>query len=454
VQITNLNPGADIGASSWLVSAEGRSLLLDAGTHPRFEGPASLPLYGKIGQKDVDAIALTHCHLDHAGSLPVALRLHPHARVLMSEPSFHLVERVLHNSANVMQRRAEAERRPDLVLFGHEDVENYAPVFESVPWRTPFPWAAHSGRRSPPYTVELFEAGHVLGAAGTLVTAGRRKLFYTGDVCFHDQTLIKAAKFKDARAEVMIVETTRGAQAAPQGFSRAGEVERLATALRRVQDRRGGVLIPSFALGRTQEILAILAGLMKRGVLRRQPVYIGGLGKVFTEIYDMLGRKNRRSGGGRLSRDLNLVVSSVDDIWRMPTAGRIMVLTAGMITPDTASHAAVARLAESPKNAVFFVGYTDPESPGGRLRAAGKGGSVTWEPDGARLDIKCDVGGFDLTAHAQREATVKWLVDARPKTVVLGHGDAAAKAWFTTTLGRRCPGMKVICPGPGETVDV
>src|SRR5690606_898936 len=100
-------------------------------------------------------------------------------------------------------------------------------------------------------------------------------LFYTGDVSFRDQTLLKGARFEDVQADVLIMETTRGARSAPPGFTREAEIERLAKAIEEVHARRGSILIPVFALGRTQEVLALLAMLMETGRLPRQPVYIG-----------------------------------------------------------------------------------------------------------------------------------------------------------------------------------
>src|ERR1043166_7766776 len=108
MRIINLNPDTGIGASAWLVDIGGHRILLDAGTHPKSEGRASLPLYGAVQGQDVDAIAISHCHHDHVGSLPVALRHFPHAHVLMTELSYFLIERVLPNSVNVLTRqRAE-----------------------------------------------------------------------------------------------------------------------------------------------------------------------------------------------------------------------------------------------------------------------------------------------------------------------------------------------------------
>jgi Cft2 family RNA processing exonuclease len=107
MRITNLNPDTNIGASGWFLEMDGHGLLMDAGTHPKREGRDSLPLYGLIKDKEVDAIAISHCHHDHVGSLPVALRYFPRSHVLMTEMSYFIVERVLHNSVNVMTRQRD-----------------------------------------------------------------------------------------------------------------------------------------------------------------------------------------------------------------------------------------------------------------------------------------------------------------------------------------------------------
>src|SRR6516165_10975889 len=284
MRVTNLNPDTDIGASSWLVELEGHRLLMDAGVHPKREGRSALPLFGQIQGQEVDAIAISHCHHDHVGALPVALRHFPQAHVLMSELSYFLVERVLHNSVNVMTRQRDELGIKEYPLFTHDEVDDIEPLFQGFKYNREIDWAAfhkaRSGFLSP--TLEFWDAGHALGSAGLMVRGQKETLFYTGDVCFHDQTILKAARFEDLKADVLLMETTRGSRSVPPGFTRQGEIERLTQALEEALQRPGCILIPTFALGRTQEILALLALLMAEGRLRRQPVYIGGLGRVFT----------------------------------------------------------------------------------------------------------------------------------------------------------------------------
>ena len=104
----------------------------------------------------------------------------------------------------------------------------------------------------------LFDAGHVLGACGILLHAEGRKIFYSGDVCFDDLTLSKGAVFPESGIDVLIIETTRGDTPLPENFSREQEERRLAAAIDRAFAQGGCVLIPVFALGKTQEVLAMI----------------------------------------------------------------------------------------------------------------------------------------------------------------------------------------------------
>src|SRR5947208_2770076 len=190
MRILNLNPASDIGASAWFVEIEGHRVLLDAGTHPKREGRESLPLYKLIAREELDAIAVSHCHHDHVGSLPIAVRHFPRAHVLLSELSYFLVERVLHNSVNVMRRQRDEAGIREYPLYSHDEVDDIAPLFQGCKYNREIEWAAHhkarAGLASP--TLEFYDAGHALGSAGMMVRGKKQSLFYTGDVSFHDQT--------------------------------------------------------------------------------------------------------------------------------------------------------------------------------------------------------------------------------------------------------------------------
>jgi Cft2 family RNA processing exonuclease len=458
MKITNLNPDTDIGASAWLVEVDDHRILLDAGMHPKREGRAGLPLLGKAGRAELDAIAISHCHHDHVGGLPVACRHFPGAHVLMSELSYFLVERVLHNSVNVMTRQRDELGIREYPLYSHDEVDDLAPSFQGFKYNREVEWASfpktRAGSASP--TLEFFDAGHTLGSAGVLIRGKKETLFYTGDVCFHDQTIQRAARFDGVKADVLIMETTRGNRASPPDFSREHETARLAAAIQRTVKHKGCVLIPSFALGRTQEILAQLALLMRAGKLKPQPVYIGGLGRVFTEIYDLEAhRMHRQHPNLQLHEALELVVLERGQAEKMKFGGgRIFVITAGMMSENTAAHDLAARMIGDERQSIFFVGYADPDTPGGRLKAAKPGETFVFSPAAGRVTRNCEVLDFDLTAHANREELLDFVGQVSPRAVLLGHGGDDSRAWFEEQIRARHPKIKIIQPQPGSAVSV
>jgi Cft2 family RNA processing exonuclease len=457
MRITSLNPDSDIGASAWFLEMEGHRMLMDAGIHPKREGRRGLPMYHLIRDEDLDAVAISHCHHDHVGSLPVALRYGPEAHVLMSELSYFLVERVLHNSVNVMQRQREELGIREYPLYSHDEVDDLSPRFEGFKYNREIDWAAfdkaRAGFLSP--TLEFYDAGHALGSAGLMVRGQRETLFYTGDVCFHNQTLLKGARFEDVRADVLLLETTRGNRELPRGFSRETEIARLRRAIRNTQDEKRSVLIPTFALGRTQEVLALLALMIAEGEISSQPIFIGGLGRVFTEIYDLEShRTHRQYPNLQLREALNLVVLEHGQAEKMKLGGgRIFVITAGMMSEHTAAHDLALRLAGDKRAAIFFVGYTDPDTPGGRLRAAKHGQTFVFSAAG-KLTRLCRVEEFDLTAHANRRDMLDFVGEVEPRVALLAHGGQDSRDWFQQQIRARYPKIKVLQPKPGETVEV
>ncbi|MEI6075568.1 MAG: MBL fold metallo-hydrolase [Verrucomicrobiota bacterium] len=458
MNITNLNPDTDIGASAWLVELDEHRILLDAGMHPKREGRDALPRFGKAGTHDVDAIAISHCHHDHVGALPMAVKQYPKAHVLMTELSYLLSERVLHNSVNVMTRQRDELGIKEYPLYTHDELDDMAAQFQGFKYNREVEWAAHHKARAglPSPTLEFFDAGHTLGSAGVLLRGKKETLFYTGDVCFHDQTLLKSARFEDVKADVLIMETTRGNRAVPKDFTREQEMDRLVAAIHDGQKKKGCVMIPSFALGRTQEILATLALLMREGKLKKQPIYIGGLGRVFTEIYDIEShRTHRQHTNLKLNEALQLIVLEKGQADSMKlSGGKIFVITAGMMSENTAAHDLAKRMIGDERQSIFFVGYADPDSPAGRLKAAKPGETFVFSPSAGRVTKACDVQDFDLTAHANREDLLEFVGQVSPRAILLGHGDDAARHWFEEKIRLRWPKIKVFQPQPAKLLEV
>lgn len=458
MRIINLNPTPDIGASGWFVEMEDHRILLDAGMHPKREGRETLPLYDLVKDEELDAIAISHCHHDHVGSLPVALRYWPQAHALMTELSYFIVERVLHNSVNVMKRQRDERGIKDYPLFSHHEIDEMSHTFQGFKYNREVEWASHEKVKAgfPSPTLEFLDAGHALGSAGIMLRGEKETVFYSGDVCFNDQTILKGAQFQDVKADVLILETTRGNHQVPAGLTRETEIERLTQSIHEALERKGAILIPTFALGRSQEILALLAVLMKEGKLKEQPIYIGGLGRVFTEIYDLEAhRSNRNLTNMQLREALNLQVLDKGQADKMKLkGGRLFVITAGMMSENTAAHDLAVRMIGDESQSIFFVGYADPSTPAGKLRAAKHGETFMFSQSGGEVTRRCNLKEFDLTAHANRGELLDFVGQVSPKTVVLGHGDVDSQDWFEAQIRETYPKIKVVRPGPGEECNV
>jgi Cft2 family RNA processing exonuclease len=464
MRFTNLTRATEIGANSYLLELGDRRVVLDCGMHPKLEGEAALPNLRCVPAGTLDAILISHSHLDHIGSLPVLMRRQPQARVLMSAPTARLGEVLLHNSVNVMSKlhgnQPNGGSPPPAAqpLFTHRETDQSAQLWQDCSLHQPWSLEGERLSRSEEEEVsfELFDAGHILGSTGILFRAEGRRIFYSGDVNFLDQTVSRAASFPEEGVDVLIMETTRGDHPLAPGFQRGAEETRFVQTLREVFAGDGAALIPVFALGKTQEVLAMFLQFKQRGLLGDVPVYIGGLSTKMTEIYDRFAASTPRRLQG-----LSLLDSVAPYVLAGREAGsspikprRIYALSSGMMTEHTLSNVFARRMLADPKQAILFVGYADPASPAGRLRAAAPGDLVALSEDAPPVARRCRVEVFDFSAHSQRDDILGYIRRLQPKKVVLVHGDPPAIAWFQKTLAETEPQMEVIVPPPGVAVDL
>ncbi|MBV9127881.1 MAG: MBL fold metallo-hydrolase [Verrucomicrobia bacterium] len=474
MRFTNLTRATEIGANSYLLELDadgGRRVVLDCGMHPKLDGEAALPNLGPALTGRLDAILVSHAHLDHIGSLPVLMRRQPDAPVFMTAPTARLGATLLHNSVNVMSKQENAGASS--LLFTHRETDALTPRWRECALRQPFAWdgerLARGGEEHAATSFEWFDAGHILGSAGVLIRDGGRRIFYTGDVNFHDQTVVRAARFPDEITEpldVLIIETTRGDQPVAPGFTRRAEEERFARALAEAFARGGAVLVPVFALGKTQEVLAMLLDFRRRGLLDPEvPIYIGGLSTKMTEIYDSFARAGeavaprKLPGIGLLDNVAPYVLGGRDAANAPLKPGCIYALSSGMMSEHTLSTMFARRMVSDPRHSIFFVGYADPDSIAGRLRAAQPGELVVLDEGEASAaapgqELRATVDKFDFSAHADRESIRAWVRRVAPKKVVLVHGDPAAVRWFQETLRADLPDSEIILPPPGVAIEL
>ena len=124
------------------------------------------------------------------------------------------------------------------------------------------------------------------------------------------------------------------------------------------------------------------------------------------------------------------------------------------MSEKTLSNQLAARFLPDPKQSIFFVGYADPESPGGRLKAGQPEEPIRLDDEMPEQPLICRVEEFDFSAHSPREQILNYICRTHPKTVVLVHGGAASVAWFEAAIGEALPGTRVVIPKPGETYDL
>lgn len=457
MRLTNLTRAEEIGANCYLLEAGGRRLLLDAGMHPREAGARATPDFSLLEGRGFDAMILTHAHQDHVGCLPLAMRQAPGQPVFMTAATAALADVMLHNSVNVMLRQREELGLRDYPLFTHREVERICDEWRVMPLNRRFDLGGNDPADDAGPVCEFFDAGHILGSAGVLIRAEGRRIFYTGDVNFEDQTLMRGAEFPGENIDTLIMETTRGDSPVPPGFTRAAEEERFLAALRAALDEGAPVLVPVFALGKTQELLALLYRARKEGRLGVGfGLYVGGLSAKITGVTDRLrGRAPRKFGDLKLAGALPMEVVGGRDIGKLTVQPRtVYAVSSGMMTENTLSNVLAPRILENPRAHCMFIGYSDPASPAGRVRASAEGDEVLLNPGMRLLRRKCRLEEFTLSAHATRESLLEYVLRVRPKKLVLVHGDPPAVAWFAREVGHACPETGIVIPAPGVPVEL
>jgi Cft2 family RNA processing exonuclease len=452
MKLTDLNRDGGIGANSLFIQLGELNLLVDCGLHPKKVGRAATPDLRPLRDVTLDLILITHCHLDHIGSLPVVMREHPNTPVLLSSSSRMLIERMLHNSANVMVRQKEAENIPDYPLFTHEEIDRCAKRFTPLP----FGHAKHFRGAKDDIEIIFHGAGHVAGAIGIELRHKHRSIFFTGDVLFENQRTTPAAKFPAGHFDTLVMETTRGATERPAGKGRGPEIARLISSINDTIQRGGSFLAPVFALGRMQEILSVLHDARKFGRVVECPIYVSGLGVDLADYFDEIARKTKHLQFNRsILKDLK-----VKPLPRKLNPGEdlkqkaIYLVSSGMMVENTPSYILASGLLGHARNTIGFVGYCDPDTPGGQLLATKPGDDFLFEAAHVKTKVKAHIERFELSGHADREELLEFAIQTEARSIVLTHGDPPARAWFMAQLTEKASRAKVLDPVPLQTYQV
>ncbi len=438
IQFCALGGGGEVGANSFLLTFDGHQILLDCGTHPKKEGRAALPAFDLLNRQP-DACIITHGHVDHCGALPWLARVFPGVKTHTTLPTARIMDRMLHNSVSVMETLARERGIPEYPLFEHGDVGYAMRTIQHHGFMEPF-----FLRMGAEVEAQFIEAGHVLGGASVLLKMPGHTLFYTGDICKTRQQLMGGYRPLPRGVEVdtLVIESTQGGSDDEFFGTYREEVDSLAEAVNDTLRGGGSVLIPSFALGRTQEMVNILAGLQERGRIPMVPIHAAGLGRAIYELYetfsDYLMPHAELRPLDRFERLGNMWdAGEVKHLLRRPS---IIVATSGMMVENTPSALIAQEMVRHTHHGIFFVGYLDPDTPGHRLLHSKAGEPVQLELNHPPVEKKLEnVRQFRFSAHATRSELADIVDRIQPKNVVYVHGDPGAIQWMesNTGLGRR-----------------
>ena len=435
----------EIGSNSYLLDTGDCKIILDAGMHPKQEATLAIPQYDLLQHNTIDAIFLTHSHLDHAGTLPVLMRDQPDAAVFMTAPTAALTDALLHNSVNVMQSKRTELGITEYPLYGHRELDRLEKRWSHIDYQEKIDLTLDT-------SAELYDAGHILGSAGILIENKGHKVFYTGDINFEDQTLITGAKFPEQDIDTLIIETTRGAVPRDPEYNREKEEQKLCDAILETIQGGGSALLPVFAMGKTQEVLTMLHKFKQNGKIpEKTPIFIGGLSTKMTILFDEFADNTpRQIPGFEIFRDMDISTASKKGS-RKPIVyqpGAIYALSSGMMTEKTTSNTFAHSFISNPKNALLFVGYAAPDSPAGNIRTSNQGDTIELSPDLTPVQFNCNMDIFDFSGHSERQAILSYMLKVAPKQIFLVHGDIEASQWFKSQLAEKLPNCQVTIPDP------
>lgn len=452
--LTFLGAAGAVTGSKFLIDNQTSRTLVDAGL---YQGLADLRRRNwapfPVRAAELDAVVVSHAHLDHCGMLPRLVKEGFSGPIICSPHTAELVEIVLRDSAHLQEedaRQANAggysKHRPALPLYDLDDVERTLPLLTPTDFATAVDLA-------PDVRVVLRPAGHILGSSTVLVeTAGRRTLF-SGDLGRGVHPILRGPADPPA-VHVVVVESTYGDRRHP-----APDPEVLAGAVRRTIGRGGTVLVPAFAVDRTELVLLELRRLMDAGEVPRVPVYLDSpMALRALAVY----RQALDSGSSQLRPDLDDVRAALDalQVTGVPDAAGsmrlnrpdqpcIIVSASGMATGGRVVHHLAHQLPDS-RNSVVLTGYQAVGTRGRQLLDGAREVKMHGRYVPVRAEV-VDVPTFSV--HADADEILAWLGRAPepPEVVYVVHGEPSASEALARRV-REDLGWRAVVPRLDERV--
>ena len=448
MKLAFLGAAGTVTGSRTLVEHAGARYLVDCGL---FQGLKALRQRNwepfPVAPDSIEAVILTHAHVDHSGYLPVLVRNGFRGKVYCSPATKALCEILLPDAAWLQEEQARfanrhgfSRHKPALPLFTREDAAQALKQFHPVAWHRPTPLGSLS--------LELHRAGHILGASIVVLAGAGRRLAFSGDLGRPNDPVMRAPEPIEA-ADHLVVESTYGNRRHPV----SNPEQELAAHLRRGLERGGAVIIPAFAVGRAQSLLHHLARLKGGREIPDVPVFLNSPMAInATSLYREYQDEHR------LSRAEYEAAFGVAKMVHTPEESRalngregpmIIVSAAGMATGGRVVHH-IRAFAPDPRNMILFPGF----QAAGTRGAAMTGGAEAVKIHGEYVPVRAEVVRMDsLSAHADYAEIIGWLAAfARPpRAVFVNHGEPAAADEMRRRV-RDALGWSCVVPGLGDSV--
>ncbi|KAI9817482.1 MAG: endoribonuclease ysh1 [Pycnora praestabilis] len=436
----------EVGRSCHILQYKGKTVMLDAGIHPAYDGFQALPFYDDFDLSTVDILLISHFHLDHASSLPYVLaKTTFKGRVFMTHATKAIYKWLIQDSVRVGNTSSSSDQRTQ--LYTESDHLSTFPQIETIDFHTTH---TVSSIRITPYP-----AGHVLGAAMFLIEIAGLKILFTGDYSREDDRhLIPAEVPRNVRIDVLITESTFGvASHIPRREREAALMKSITSIL----NRGGRVLMPIAALGRTQELLLILDEYWsEHPELEKIPIYYASnLARKCMVVYQTYisamnnnikrmfrERMNSAESTGDVGKggpwDFRYI-RSLKSLDRFDDVGScVMLATPGMLQTGV-SRELLERWAPDNRNGVVITGYsvegtmaklimTEPDSIQAIMtRGGGAGGRTRGPGAGAENDVmiprRCSVQEYSFAAHVDGQENREFIEEVAAPVVILVHGE-------------------------------
>jgi metallo-beta-lactamase family protein len=417
-----LGAAQTVTGSRYLLSTAGTKILIDCGLfqgfkHLRLKNWENFP----FDPRELDAVFLTHAHLDHSGAIPLLFTSGYRGPVFCTNATRDLCRIMLTDSGHLQEEEARhanlkgySKHHPARPLYTENDARQSLSLLRNVEWKTDIPVKD--------FTVRFTPAGHLLGAASVYVQGPGSDVVFSGDLGRTNDAVMQPPETPPA-ARTLVMESTYGDRLHP--FTDP-ETE-LKDIVNTVLGRQGTVVIPCFAVGRAQTILYYMYRLKQSGLIPDVPVYLNS-----PMAKEVNGTFRQYAGEHKLNAELAAavcnsarVVSSVEESIRMneSRAPKVIIAASGMASGGRVLHH-LKTYAPDPRSGIVFVGF----QAGGTRGDAMVTGAEQVKIHGQYWPIRASVYQIDsLSAHADSNGLLEWVraIDPKPERVFLTHGEPA-----------------------------